>query len=246
VRPNSWIARLRAVESPQIRLFAFPHAGSGAAAFRTWHRVFAPHVDLCAVRLPGREKRLREPPFRQFGALADALEAGLAPELDLPFGLFGHCSGALLAFELARRASAAGRPPCHLFVSEQAAPDSERESGRIHQLPYAELVERLRSTGAVDEEILASDQMMRLLEPALRADLEAFSTFAYTPGPSLDVPVTVFGRSDCSPIPRDLLEGWRRHTRGSFDLHLVEGGHLLETESWQAVAQAVDARLADA
>ena len=54
-----WISRPVPIAKPRLRLFCFPHAGSGAAQFRPWADLMPPDVELCAVRLPGRETRLR-------------------------------------------------------------------------------------------------------------------------------------------------------------------------------------------
>ena len=63
-----------------------------------WARELAPAIDVCAVQLPGRENRLREPAYSRFPDLIAATFEALLPYLDVPFALFGHSMGALVAF----------------------------------------------------------------------------------------------------------------------------------------------------
>jgi medium-chain acyl-[acyl-carrier-protein] hydrolase len=118
-----------------LRLFCFPYAGSGATVFRRWPASLPAGVEVCGVRLPGREGRLREPAFDRLAPLVEALAAALPPALDRPFAFFGHSMGALVAFELAHRLRRDGRPgPRHLFVSGRTAPQCHLDTCR-HTLP---------------------------------------------------------------------------------------------------------------
>ena len=88
--PNAWITRPFPVASPELRLFCFPHAGSGVAQFRLWATFLPENVELCPIRLPGRESRLREAPFTRLLAAAEGVRHAILPYLDRPFALFGH------------------------------------------------------------------------------------------------------------------------------------------------------------
>src|SRR5207249_5725625 len=84
------------VPRPQarVRLFCFPHAGSGVAQFHPWAHLLPARVELRSVQLPGRESRLREAPFRTVGEAIQPIVEALLPQLDRPFGFFGHSMGA--------------------------------------------------------------------------------------------------------------------------------------------------------
>jgi len=62
--------RLRMSFEP-IRLFCFPHAGGGYAAYRSWEMRLPREIEVVPICLPGREFRFGEPPLR---AIAPVVE----------------------------------------------------------------------------------------------------------------------------------------------------------------------------
>lgn len=225
---DGWIWRFGGApdEPARLRLFCFPFAGGAAQAFRDWPRALPGWVDTCAVQLPGRWTRRHEPPFRQMEALADAAAAALRPRLELPFALLGHSMGAVLAYEVARRLTGAGRPPAGLLVSGCQAPHLPHPWSRLHRLPDDELVaEMSRSRGAIPAEVMAEPEMLALFLPVLRADVEALETYRHRQGPPLSCPVTAYGGRDDPTVTRDQLEAWREVTDGRFGLRIFPGQH---------------------
>ncbi len=89
------------------RLFWFPHAGGGATAAQS---LAIAGVQICPIRLPGRESRLAEAPFEAMGPLVETLAAAIEPYLDRPYRFFGHSMGAAVSFELARLLRRRGLP----------------------------------------------------------------------------------------------------------------------------------------
>ena len=86
----------------EFRLFCFHYAGSGGSVFRPWTKRFSDQVELVAVQLPGRENRFDEPLLESMELVTTHLADALPPLLDKPYAFFGHSTGALISFELAR------------------------------------------------------------------------------------------------------------------------------------------------
>jgi medium-chain acyl-[acyl-carrier-protein] hydrolase len=107
---NPWLVRWRREAAPRATVFCLANVGAGAASFRSWSDSVPEGVDLAAVRLPGRENRLAETPYDKPPRARAGPVAALAPSLTVPFVLFGHCSGALAAFEFARELRREGLP----------------------------------------------------------------------------------------------------------------------------------------
>lgn len=221
--PAIHIARPNA--AARVRLFCFPHAGAGATAYQTWARQFPPHVEVCAVQLPGRENRFREGVPRRWGALIESLASSVQAHADRPVAFFGHSMGALVAYEVARQLRQWQAPmPVHLFASGHRAPHLPRRH-ELHQLPDAELLQQLQTVGGGQTRLAGHDELTQLLLPIIRADLALVERYTYIPGEPLDTPITALcGAWDPWVSPEE-AEGWRQHTGGPFSLRILPGDH---------------------
>lgn len=231
---NSWV-RVVPRSTARLRLFCFPYSGAGALAFRTWQNNVPGEIDICPVQLPGRENRFRETAFTRMSALVKPLAEALTPYLDLPFALYGHSLGALVAFEVARTLRAWGTPqPVHLLVSGCHAPQIARQAPPIHQLPDAEFLVEVERFGGTSREVLANKELMQLVLPTLRADLEIYDTYTYVPEPVLAYPIAAYGGWQDARTTHESLSAWQAQTAANFTLHMFAGSHFfLQTEQDQ-------------
>jgi len=99
---NPWL-QISSAESPRARIACLPRAGGTAADFATWGRAFDGDVEVCAVQLPGRLRRYREPAMRAAAPIAREVIRAVKELDDLPLVLFGDCMGAIVAYEIARQ-----------------------------------------------------------------------------------------------------------------------------------------------
>jgi medium-chain acyl-[acyl-carrier-protein] hydrolase len=166
------------------------------------------------------------------------VERALLPHLTKPFAFFGHCLGALIAFELSRQIRTLhGLQPVALFVSGHRAPQLPDRFPPSHRLPDAQFAVELRRRNGTREEVLQNPQVMRLVLPLLRADFAICETYLYTPGEVLDCPLTVFGgQADPAVLPQE-LDGWAEQTQGPCRVQILPGDHFfLQTARIQLLA----------
>ncbi|ABW15124.1 Thioesterase [Parafrankia sp. EAN1pec] len=157
----------------EIRLFLFPHAGSGAIIYRDWADLLPADVGAQAVTLPGRQGRRDEVAFTEWEPLLDALYEAVQNECDeRPFAFFGHCLGAQLAYHLAVRMHRAQQRVPLLVGMSGWAPEGFFNPTKEHiGMPQEELVVWIKRLGSFPAEIYDNPEMLQMVVPALRADL---------------------------------------------------------------------------
>jgi surfactin synthase thioesterase subunit len=233
-KPAWWVTFSPRPQTTSLRLFCFPYAGGGASVFRKWAETFINYgVEICAIQPPGRESRISERPFKSLSPLVHALAAELTGPFDVPFAFFGHSMGALTCFELARTLHGTGRQlPEHLFVSGARAPHVPRVERKLHLHADSEFIYQVANRyGGLPPAVLAEQELIDLLLPALKADFTAYETYEYREGSPLAVPITSFGGRNDPLVRQAELEAWREHTNRHFTLKLFSGDHFfLNTE----------------
>ena len=240
VTTHVWIHRAKPNPTARFRLFCFPYAGGGASIYHTWPEHVPAEIEVCPVQLPGRESRLRTPPFSQLLPLLQKLAQVLRPYLYMPFAFFGHSMGALISFELARQLRRQHDPgPVCLFVSAHRAPQIPALKPPIHQLSTAEFIEELRRLNGTSEAVLQDAELLPLLLPTLRADFAICETYTYATEEPLDCPIVAFGGLQDCEVSRNDLAAWRDQTQSSFRFRMVPGNHFFLHSARATLVRAV-------
>ena len=223
---DTWFPKAIWRERTRLRLFCFPSAGGGTSSFRGWSESLPPEVLVCPVRLPGRESRLSEPPFRSMETLIAALGKAIEPYLPQPYALFGHSMGAAIAFELSRHLRRRGGPlPAGLFVSGARAPQFRLGHVPAPEPADEEFLDELRRLEGVPAAILESRELLQVILPALRADTELYRNYVYVEEPPLACPIWAYGGAGDPNVKPEHLEAWGRQTAAGFSLQTFDGGH---------------------
>lgn len=232
-------------QAASCRLFCFPYAGAGASIYRSWRSWLPDHVDLAAVQLPGREGRLHEPLITRMEQVTADLAEAIAPLLDRPFAFFGHSTGAMICFALARELRRRSLPmPQLLMLSAQNTP-RQRPSTLRHQLNDAEFTEVLRACDGTPDLVLQSPELLQLLLPRIRADGAIYETYDYRRLPPLTCRIAVFFGLQDSMASGAGARGWESETRASFHCYDgLPGGHFFLHEAEQQLAGHVTDELA--
>jgi medium-chain acyl-[acyl-carrier-protein] hydrolase len=210
-----------------LRLFALPFAGGGAANYFRWRPVMRPAIDVVPIALAGREARIHEPPLRDLRALVGEVADAVEPVIDQPYALAGHSMGAWLALELARELRRRGaRSPATLIVAASPAPHRSRSTDMLHRLPDDEFVaEMSRRFDGIPPAIRSNAELLKLLLPAMRADMELLETYEYVDEPPLATDILALGGTEDRAVSATALAEWRVHTTGQFATRLFPGGH---------------------
>ncbi|WP_210589243.1 thioesterase II family protein [Streptomyces sp. GESEQ-35] len=212
---------------PALRLFVLHHAGGSHLLYRHWPATLPDTWDVRLLDAPGHGLLLDLPQITDAGRLADFLLRTIEPELTCPYALFGHSMGALLTYEITRRAVDRGLPlPVWAGVSARSAPQPAGPGQRYHELPDAELRTRLKLLGGTPAGVFDDPDLWALFEPVIRADLGLVENWRPAPGSApLPVALSAFagGADHSAPPPR--MAGWAEHTEHFLGLRVFDGGH---------------------
>ncbi|MFB8175326.1 thioesterase II family protein [Streptomyces sp. NPDC055966] len=242
-RPGSpWLMRGEQRPDARLALYCLPHAGGGASAYRDWARNLPAWIDVIAVQLPGRENRIREQLGIDLDAMAEAVDAD---HQGLPYALFGHSNGALLAFELAHRLGATGAGPVHLSVSGSPPPALATPSRAVSRFDDAGLLEWMVEQGGISEQLLALPDLLELVIPAVRCDLSWLEAYRPAVRQALDCPVSAFAGETDPRVPGDVLSGWSKETTAGFSAHRYPGGHFYLIDGLPALLGDLTEQLSD-
>jgi medium-chain acyl-[acyl-carrier-protein] hydrolase len=203
-------------------------------------------IEVCPVELPGRVSRANEAPLDRIEPLVDALLRALARYFAGPFAFFGYSMGALVAFELARRLVRARlREPLHLFVAARGAPQlMVREQIDWSSLTDRELLAELqRRYRPLPQDVVDDRDLMSLILPMLRADLQLAARYRCAPQPPLRCALTAFGGACDAGVSAAELAAWGENTSGAFGVQQFDGGHFFLETQRDALLHAIRCRL---
>lgn len=230
-----------------LRLFCFPYAGGGAPVFRGWGEAME-GIEVCAANLPGRGSRFGEAPLTSMTALLEALAAHFpirdgGPDLS-PFAFFGYSMGARIAFELARVLRRQGRAlPVQLLLAACPAPQLP-QGAPLHTLAEEDFLAELVRRNGIPAAVLQEGELLNLLLPVVRADLELYETAVYEQQPPLPCSITTFGGDDDPVVGRHALAAWSEQTSGSFQQIILPGDHFFLRTAEKQLLNAVSGCLA--
>lgn len=211
---------------PSLRVIAFHHAGGSAATYHPMSAELPDAWELLILDLPGRGKRHAEEPICTTPALVARVVDDVRPWLDLPFALFGHGLGAVLAAEVGRACEQLGAPSVWVGVSGRVAPTLQAHARRLNELEDTSLLAEVLALGGTPDRLAEIPELRAHFLRVVRADIAALDS--YQPAPdraALGCPMTAFAGTTDVWAPPATMRPWARETRSDFRLRQFEGGH---------------------
>jgi surfactin synthase thioesterase subunit len=240
-RRLGWIRQFHQPCSPEcLPLLIFPHAGSGASAYREFSKALSTKFTVLVFQYPGRQDRAAE---ALLGSIAELAEGGFAEfsasehNRGLPLVTFGHSMGALVAFEFVRMAEAQGIDVRQLNASAAVAP-CHAAAKPPHPSDDEDILRHMAALEGTDTNVFANRDVMKLALPVIKADYRAFDAYCCADNVKVAAPIHAIG-GDQDPIVklRDLY-GWGNHT-DSVRVTMFDGGHFYLNGHVDAVAELV-------
>jgi surfactin synthase thioesterase subunit len=240
-----WLPARRRLEAPRVRVLCLPYAGGSATIYRAWSAGLPSDVEVRPVQLPARQDRRHETPLTRVDAIVTPLVAAIEALPPAPTAIFGHSFGGLVAYELARRLSAAGTPPLALVVGARHAPHLPPLAPPIHALATEAFVETLHRRYGTAWTLLRDPELMALALPSLRADFAAYESYEHNAGPRLATPITVLHGLQDRTLTREHAEAWGDLTTAGAAVQSIDAGHFfVDTHREWVLAQVRQTLLA--
>jgi medium-chain acyl-[acyl-carrier-protein] hydrolase len=222
-----WLVPLRVgAAAARSRLVCCPYAGGSATLFRRWCELLPADIEVWGVEYPGHGGRIGEPLLSSVEGLAQGLAPALAAADSLPYVLFGHSMGSLVAFETCHvLRDGRARPPALLIVAGHRAPHLPASSPPLHDAPHDDFVKHLRELGATPPQTFESADLLDLLLPILRSDFCACETYAPPRRPPLPIRMAAYGGlADDEAGPAELA-AWQAATSAECTVRMFRGDH---------------------
>lgn len=235
-----WIKHYPATPGGPATL-VFPHAGGAALAYRNLGTALASAgSDAYVMQYPQRGDRLTHPAQATVTELAaDLFAAGDWASLG-PLKLFGHCMGAVVAFEFARVAAEHGVEVSTLWVSASEAPATVAAAPDL-PMSDSEILAEMVDLGGTDPQLLADDDFVELLLMAVRADYAAFNRYSCSETTHIGADIHTLGGNADHRVSEKMLRQWQIHTTGAFTTSMFDGGHFYINDHTADVAELVNA-----
>lgn len=221
-------------------VLVFPHAGGAALAYRAMGTALAAAgADAYVMQYPQRGDRLTHPaPGTVADLAADLFGAGSWDRLG-PLRLFGHCMGAVVAFEFARVAQQRGVEVSALWVSASEAPSAVAAAPAL-PMAQSEIIAEMVDLGGTDAQLLADEDFVELLLMAVRADYAAFNRYSCGADVRVGVDIHTLGGRRDHRIDENMLRRWESHTTGAFTCSMFDGGHFYINEHTADIAELIN------
>jgi surfactin synthase thioesterase subunit len=223
----------------KLKLFCFPYAGGSTAIYNKWRRYVDPAIELVPVELAGRGKRIHEALYKDLREAVDDVFTVVTKNVNqVPYAIFGHSMGAIIAHSLARKLrECADTQPVHIFFSGRGAPHVIRsDEKKYHLMNDYDFKHEIIELGGTSPEFFEHPELLELFLPLLKNDFK----IAEGKGQPeviqpLDCNITVFaGKGD--DLTEEQCDGWKKHTNQMCTIHYFNGGHFfLHNETEQLV-----------
>ena len=227
-----------------MKLFCFPYAGGSAAIFNQWKKYTGHNVEIRAIELAGRGKRIHEAHYNDFNEVIEDVFSLIVDEVKNgnDYVFFGHSMGAKIAYELTQEILVRGLPgPEHIFFSGRGAPyvlgDDEKE---YHKLPDEEFKEEVLKLGGTPKEFFEHPELLEVFLPLLKSDFKMAARELNGEEISpLPCDITVLLGKDEELTPEQ-IDSWKNYTSGDCTIHYFNGGHFFINEKVEEVVGKIN------
>lgn len=241
---TKWINHASHNSEAQINLFCFPHAGGSSSYFAKWIRNFSAAINILPVEYPMREKRSGEAMPDSLIELARQMAAECREIFSAPFALFGHCTGAIIAYETASALQEKFQiEPSYFFASASVSPRHTKIQS-VKLMSDEEFITFIAQYGVVDPVFLENKELLDYFLPIVRKDFELHENYTHGIHPPLNCPIHALnGNHDFNTAAAEEVDDWANFTTAAFKKDTFEGEHFYLDVHLQEICRLMETAL---
>lgn len=245
---NLWIAHGTNRPNADVNLLLFTYAGGSPSLFAPWKRFFDDSINLCPILYPGRELRKDEPLHSTVKEMAQDFVDHNLGLFKKDFALFGHCTGILVAYEVATYVrERLNREPLCLIASGTESPRYSMTQTIIvgnddGYISDSELVDKMVEYELVSPSFKDNKNFIQYYIPTYRNDLTMLSKYEYDEGTAkLSCPIFVMKGNKDKTLRDFAIKDWDSFTTNRVSYHEFEGGHFYLTDIKETMTKELTA-----
>ncbi|UII24661.1 thioesterase domain-containing protein [Fulvivirga maritima] len=229
----------------KIKLFCFPYAGGSASIFYEWKSYLSPHIEIIAIELKGRGRRIKEDLYDNVDELIDDIFSIIKKHLhNCNYAFFGHSMGAMIAYELTLRIKREKlHLPVHLFVSGRGAPHIYKPKN-YHLLDDKNFEKEILKLGGTPPEFFDYPELLEIFLPLLKNDFKLSDTKNRDDIIPIETGLTAFFGND-EDLTLEQIEEWRNYTSRIYEKNIYPGGHFFIKKYYKKVIKVINSRLSE-
>ena len=204
------------------KFFLFHFAGGSSFSYDYLRKI--PGIDITALELPSRGKRIKEALLTDLNdAVQDYYNQIIKNTNGNDYVIYGHSMGALLGYLVCHKIQENNLPlPSKLIVSGRKAPSIVRDRN-IAKLPDNKFLKEVYDLGGMPDEIKNYPELVNFFLPILKSDFALIESYVHEKRDKLKVPIDVFfGSSEAYDFEMD---GWIEESSQLVNITKLEGNH---------------------
>lgn len=247
ITANKWLFQYHKKPDAAVRLICFHYAAGNASWFSSWEQYCGDDMELCAIQLPQRNRRRNEDMPDTIEELAECFISENTELFDIPFIIFGHSMGAMLAYETVYQLKKRyGLTPELLVVSACGAPiypEIQFTGKSVLNMSDDDIKYILNDYGQIDEGLLDSQDFCDYYFPIVRSDFHVCETYFKKPDIAVDCDILVLRGSFDEKVSEEDCKMWGKYTSSMCRTEKFVGGHFFPQDHTKEIVDMISAEI---
>lgn len=225
---SKWFAYNSDNSDSKLNLFCFPYAGGSASIFVQWKKNISEEISVYPVLYPFREARRSE---RMPDTVQELAKSFVDENEELltskKFGIFSHCAGSLIAYEVLVYLREKCNAEPEFFVVSGAEPPQFSLStlAYLKSAGDEEFLNYLIGSNFVKPDIVSNKGFLSYYIPIIREDFKSLFNYTKTDAEKFKCPIFSFIGKEDMVVNHSRIADWAAYTEGKTSFNEFDGDH---------------------